>query len=232
MPIHDSRLKIFADKDGNIGPERLKELVDKGIIPETILEFIAYRTPSDAEHSVIPCRIKGFIANTGGATIRMPKEIMVMTGHDYDGDKMRCHFKDFRLIELNGNEIELSDEDIIRMILDVEKIDNSKLFKVEAYEYDYDKPAIENSLKARNNARVELMFSELTSPAGSQRMIIPGGCDETKVIAKSLYLVRASSDEAIQRKIADILSRQGMDRQAANATVKRSVSLYNSLICS
>lgn len=229
MPIHDSRLKMFADNDGNIGPERLKELVDGGVIPESILEFIAYRTPSDAEHSVIPCRIKGFIANTGGATIRMPKEIMVMTGHDYDGDKMRCHFKEFRLVDKEGSELELSDEDIALMVLGQKDI-NPSFRKVEAYEYDYDKPAIENSLKARNNARVELMFSELTSPAGSQRMIIPGGCDETKVIAKSLYLVRAATNDEVKSKIVDVLVSQGMDRRDAYSAVRRTTSLYNTLI--
>ena len=219
MPIHDSRLKLFADKNGNIGPERLRKLIEDGTIPESMLEFIAYRTPSDAEHSVIPCRIKGFYANTGGATIKMPKEIMVMTGHDYDGDKMRCHFKDFRLVDKEGNEVDLSDADIVKMMLG-QKAVNPSWKKCEVYEYDYDATPLENSLKARNNARVELMFAQLTSPAGSRRVLIPGGCDESKVMAKTLYLVRASSDEAVKNKLSELLG----------SPVGSTTSLYNTLV--
>lgn len=227
LPIHDSRLKIFADENGNIGPERLKELVANGTIPESMLEFIAYRTPSDAEHSVIPCRIKGFISNTAGATIRMPKEIMVMTGHDYDGDKMRCHFKNFRLIDRNGDDIDSTT--FMRMVMGQIPV-NANMRKVEVYEYDYDKSPLENTQQARDNARVELMFAELTSPAGSRRMIIPGGCDESKVIAKSLYLVRVASDGTAQRKISDQLQKQGMDAENANRAVKSAERLYDILI--
>lgn len=257
LPIHDSRLKVFTDENGEIRPERLKELVEQGVIPEQILNFIAYRTPSDAEHSVIPCRIKGFIANTAGATIRMPKEIMVMTGHDYDGDKMRCHFANFS-VEWDGDKIrkaydryqQPSDKDLMLSILGMgesqEDITSYESFakmvksrnnpsrdeyrKVTYTAYDYEKSALENSEDARNNARVELMFAELTSPAGSRRMIIPGGCDETKVIAKSMYLVRAAKDKDVQGKIADKLIEQGVNPDAAHAAVRRTVSLYDKLI--
>lgn len=218
MPIHDSRLKMFADEDGNIGPDRLQKLIDNGTIPESMLEFIAYRTPSDAEHSVIPCRIKGFVANTGGATIMMPKEIMVMTGHDYDGDKMRCHFKNFKVVDKEENEIQFDDYDLVRMILGQKSTNEWRKCVVE--EYDYAKSALENTQAARANARVELMFSELTSPAGSRRMLIPGGCSETKVIAKSMQIVRASRDTAVSRKLAEILGH----------SVKDKTELYNSLI--
>lgn len=253
LPIHDSRLLQFADENGNITYEMLYGkkgrdgkrhggLIERGVIPESVLNFIAYRTPSDAEHSVIPCRIKGFIANTAGATIRMPKEIMVTTGHDYDGDKMRCHFADFTVgwdeealsreyqKYLNGS----SDTDVIRYILGQEEhaytpderenlteeefkkrfkraerqIGSNRFKKVNYIAYDYNKSALENSKQARANARVELMFSQLTSPAGSKRVIIPGGCDESKVIAKTLYLVRSTDDNDNKKKIADELLRQ------------------------
>ena len=204
IPIHDSRLKMFADKDGTISPEKLRELEGNGTIPASMLEFICYRTPSDAEHSVIPCRIKGFIANTGGATIIMPKEIMVMTGHDYDGDKMRCHFKNFRIVDKDNNEIYLSDEELVQMMLGQLPV-NKNFRKVDVEQYDYDKSPLENSVNARNNARVELMFSQLTSVDGSRRMIIPGGCDDSKVVAKSMYLVRAARDEDARNKIFELI---------------------------
>ena len=198
MPIHDERLRRFVDENGVISPARLRNFVDRGIIPSSALEFIAYRTPSDAEHSVIPCKIKGLIAGTGGANIYMPKEVMVMTGHDYDGDKMRCHFRNFHLEDMEAG----SEEDIVKTILGKESIGKVFPQRVVVDEYDYEKEPWENSQKARDNARIDIIFGMLTSPQGSRRMLIPGGCDESKVYAKTLYLTSTSVDESSQIKLA------------------------------
>lgn len=251
MPIHDSRLLEFADENGNIGPKRLRWLVDNNYIPSDILEFIAYRTPSDAEHSIIPCRIKGFVANTGGATIVMPKEVMVMTGHDYDGDKMRCHFKNFS-VEWNKKLIEdfyndrlaennPGDSDIYQLksfdafynwfISEKNQEYDKKSYRHIKYEkYDYEKSVLENSKTARDNARVELLFAQLTSPAGSRRMIIPGGCDETKVIAKSMYIMKMLRDDSFKLKIEKALVDSGMDKSKAESLITNPSSLYSALI--
>ncbi len=230
MPIHDSRLKVFADKNGGISPARLQELIDDGVIPESLLEFVAYRTPSDAEHSVIPCRVKGFTANIEGATIEMPKEIMVMTGHDYDGDKMRCHFKNFHLVDRDGDDVKLGNVDGLRIILGQMEYDDARFRKCVLDEYDYDKSPLENTAAARNNARIEIFFSQLTSPQGSRRVLIPGGCDETKVIAKSIFITRAAADEQMREVIAGALQKQGMQEADAKAVVKDSAALYDTLI--
>ena len=140
---------------------------------------------------------------------------------------MRCHFKNFRLIDRNGDDIDSTT--FMRMVMGQIPV-NANMRKVEVYEYDYEKSPLENTQQARDNARVELMFAELTSPAGSRRMIIPGGCDESKVIAKSLYLVRAASNETAQRKISDQLRKQGMDAETANRAVKSAERLYDILI--
>ncbi len=223
----DSRLRCFADADGNIGPARLRELVNK-VIPESMLEFIAYRTPSDAEHSVIPCRIKGFMANLGGANIMVPKEVMKMTGHDYDGDKLRCQFKSFRIIDKSGLEAKLDANGVLRMVLGMDNV-NEKMRKCEVYEYNYDQSALENTRQARANAKVELMFAQLTSPSGSRRMMMPGDFTASKVIAKSMYLVRASKDYNAAGKIAEALISHGMDKVDAVSAVRTPARLYKRL---
>ena len=166
--INDSRLERFTDPDGTIPPAKLRRLVKEGAIPEEILKFIAYRTPSDAEHSLLPLRIKGFFAKSGGPKIVVAKEAMAMTGHDYDGDKLRCHFIDFNanwdeerieseyeklgLGRLTGNE---STEAKIILEQDpkaLDSLDNFKryiksqknpnrdeYYKIEPIRYDYDK---------------------------------------------------------------------------------------------
>ena len=96
IAINDSRLEAYADPDGSIPPAKLRKLVKDGVIDERTLQFVAYRTPSDAEHSILPLKIKGFLPKSSGANIIIAKEAMTMTGHDYDGDKLRCHFQEFR----------------------------------------------------------------------------------------------------------------------------------------
>ena len=217
----------IADENGNIDSKRMQELIDKGVIPESMLEFIAYRTPSDAEHSVIPCRVKGVTSNLGGANILMPKEIMVMTGHDYDGDKMRCHFKNFRIVDKDGSDV--SDFDKIQMVLGLQKV-NEAFRRCEVYEYDYSKDnPLDNSQEARNNAKVELMFSMITSPEGTRRMLIPGAIDESKVMAKTLNLVRMAKDKVAQQKIAEAIVSQNMDAATAQSAVRNTYKLFNVL---
>ncbi len=228
MPLNDSRLKVFADSDGKITPERLQELIDNKTIPEEMLEFVAYRTPSDAEHSVIPCRIKGFTSPADGPSIKMPKEVMVLTGHDYDGDKMRCHFKSFRLVDRSDTETELTDDEVTQMILGQKSV-NPEFKKCVLDEYDYSKPAYENTRAARVNERVSLFFAQLTSPAGSRRVLIPGGCDMTKVYAKSIYLVAASRNPSQMEVIRKALSNLGMAEAQIRSVTSDTSSLYDYL---
>jgi len=228
MPLNDSRLKVFADSDGKITPERLQELIGSKTIPEEMLEFVAYRTPSDAEHSVIPCRIKGFTSPADGPSIKMPKDVMVLTGHDYDGDKMRCHFKSFRLVDRSDSDTELTDDEVTQMILG-QKAVNPEFKKCVLDEYDYSKPAYENTRAARVNERVSLFFAQLTSPAGSRRVLIPGGCDMTKVYAKSIYLAAASRNPSQMEVIRKALSNLGMAGVQIRSVTSDTSSLYDYL---
>ncbi len=214
IPIHDSRLLKYADSNGNITPANLDKLVSKNIIPESILNFLAYRTPSDAEHSVIPCRIKGFISNAGGPSIRLPREIMAMTGHDYDGDKMRCHFKEFRtgwdnkairkdfetfsdteavqaILSTNSDPTLTPYEVFRRNVTSDSNPEAEKYRVIKSIDYDYSKTPLENigensNYDALNNALVDLLFAQLTSENGGLKMFIPGGSGETATYADEI----------------------------------------------
>ena len=229
LPLTDSRLKLFADEDGKITPARLRELVKDGTIPESMLEFVAYRTPSDAAHSLIPCRVKGFTSPIDGPSIKMPRDIMVMTGHDYDGDKVRCHFKTFKLVEKDAEETELTDDEVTQMILGQKPVDvNFKKCVVE--EYDYSKSSSENSATARANAKVELLFAQLTSPAGSRRVIIPGGSGVTATYAKAHFMMSMLKDEESQEKVKKALVKvMKMSSEEAEALIDEKAKLYKYL---
>lgn len=224
LPIHDSRLKQFTDENGNISAKRLQKLIDEKVIPESLLEFIAFRTPSDAEHSIIPCRIKCFTAPIEGATIRMPKEVMKMTGHDFDGDKIRCYFKQFNV----SDEISENKLDIVKTVLGQQGV--GSISKLVVDEYDYGKSPFDNSQEARDNARVELMFAKATSSFGSRMMIIPGGCEETSILAKTLYIIRSSRNDSDKVKIANSLIEQGLDESIAYKVVLDTKDLYHTLM--
>ena len=223
-PMYDSRFVQFADKNGNITPAALRKLNKDGYIPESVLNFIAYRTPSDAEHSIIPCRIKGFISNTAGASIRMPQEIMKMTGHDYDGDKMRCHFKEFTTgwnYDMIANDFrKFQDTEFVQAVIQKDadptltpyevfkrnitsgQNPNSEQYRaLKEVKYNYDKSPLDNigsdgNYNALNNALVDLIFAQLTSENGGLKMFIPGGCEETKQYANSIGTRQSGSATA------------------------------------
>lgn len=232
VPIFDKRLKRFADEQGNISPDRLQALVKEGAIPESLLEFIAYRTPSDGAHSVIPCRIKGFVSNLNGANIIMPKEVMLLTGHDYDGDKMRCHFKAFELVDKEYNEDDFSDAELAQQVLVQKELPKeSDWIKCVVEEYDFDKTPLENSREARYNARVSLMFAQQTSKFGSRRMFIPGGCGQTKKYAYTHAIMKLLSDESSRQLLGDALRDVlGLDVATINSLLSDRVKLYNRLV--
>ncbi|MBQ9312807.1 MAG: hypothetical protein IJ213_07170, partial [Bacteroidales bacterium] len=55
-------------------------------------EFMAYRVPTEGNCSVFPCKIKKFLNRYAGDAIVLPKEIVLLTGSDFDVDKDFCHF--------------------------------------------------------------------------------------------------------------------------------------------
>lgn len=247
ITLHDSRLEPFADEYGAIGPERLQQLVDDKIIPEELLRFVAYRTPSDDIHSILPLRIKGFLPKTFGANIMVPKEVMNMTGHDFDGDKLRCHFQEFKIDF--GQEIEdayaaqTSDaNNIVRAILNNENDENAdaaveskrsfrnrwaqdtshyKPGTISMYQFDYSKKAYQNGQLERDNAKVQLAYAILTSPAGSRRLIIPGGSSETDVMGAAFEIARkVHADKGLADKIHNAFPKEKINFSSNSAMLE------------
>lgn len=95
LPIYDSRFKKYADRFGNISRAKLEQMKEDGIITDSLLNFVAYRTPSDGPHSTIPFHVVGFKSNITGGGMITTRDADVMLGQDKDGDKMLAHFKDF-----------------------------------------------------------------------------------------------------------------------------------------
>lgn len=239
--LHDDRLLEFADENGFLGPERIQYLLDHNIIDPKVLECIGYRTPSDAEHSIIPIRIVGFMVNASGADIILPRDVMKMTGHDYDGDKLRVHFHDFE-IEWDDEKIQKEYErrhatdpeykdmslgTFIKMVKSNNNPKRAEYKRTKVYTLDYASvlsnegvvkhPAelefsdYSSRIKTYDNAMVDLIFAQLTSPEGSGRMVIPGGAGDSGKYARTMELIRLShqageSGKAVRTGLAKYFS--------------------------
>lgn len=174
----------YLDNDGGISTETLQRLIAEGKIDEDALRFMCYRTPADAEHSAFPCIIKYFMAPFCGNSIRMPKEAMVMDGHDYDGDKKRCHFKELTVVA--G-----------KIIADVGEADAALDSLNEDQLY---------------NRSINLMLAKMRSECGNKQLI-PGGAGELSQIARVLHIFQATRSKAAREAIALPLAKMRLQKK-------------------
>lgn len=71
------------------------EAVKRKVIDPEMLKAIGYRIPTEDKYSMAPMRIKGFMPRAAGEAIMMPKDITLLTGSDFDIDKMYIMLKAF-----------------------------------------------------------------------------------------------------------------------------------------
>lgn len=76
-----------------------------------ILNFIAYRIPTERDYSMINCRVKRFSRKEAGGTIKVPPQGTTIAGFDFDIDKLyfmrRQYRKRSRYIEADFSKDEL-----------------------------------------------------------------------------------------------------------------------------
>ena len=85
----------FYIKDKIQGLLNSKGIIDMNRIDPKLLEVIGYRIPTEDKYSMLPLKIVGFLPQEGGTAIIMPKEVTVLTGSDFDVDKMYLIFPEY-----------------------------------------------------------------------------------------------------------------------------------------
>ena len=66
--------------------------------------MVGYRIPTESKYSMVPIKIKGFLALNSGEGIMLPAEITAMSGSDFDVDKMYVmRYSLIRVEDENGN---------------------------------------------------------------------------------------------------------------------------------
>ena len=96
MPAYSqSMVEELMDENGNLD---INKRNNKGelILPEELRDLIGYRIPTEDKYSMTPIRIKGFLPQESGSAIMLPKEITLLSGSDYDIDKLYVMLPEFR----------------------------------------------------------------------------------------------------------------------------------------
>lgn len=77
MPYtYSNQLAQLADENGMIDPSKVED--------KELLKVICYRIPTEDKYSAVPLRIKGFSSPAEGGIIKLPSDILTVTGSDLD----------------------------------------------------------------------------------------------------------------------------------------------------
>ena len=72
---------------------------------------------------------------------------------------------------------------------------------IEKVKYDYNKPAHEQSLVARNNALIDMMWGVLTNADTTSKILNPGGFDPQKRAARVVTILQSVSDTKLAKAL-------------------------------
>lgn len=89
LPVYSETLKKYLKKYPN-------GILDLNELPKELREVIGYRSPTEAKYSINRLYIKGFLPASTGEPIILPSEITLLSGSDYDVDKLFLLFNEFR----------------------------------------------------------------------------------------------------------------------------------------
>jgi muramidase (phage lysozyme)/soluble cytochrome b562 len=128
MAPHHPLIIALANEYGVVTPEMVVKAYGEEVA-DGLLNFMAYRIPTEGAYSIYKLKVKYFLPDGSGAQIMLPAEATSVTGLDFDIDKMYALYKtvtsDFDIEELRGvyqtyldaNEIDTEiDNDVARQI--------------------------------------------------------------------------------------------------------------------
>lgn len=97
--------------------------------------------------------------------------------------------------------------------------------KIEKVKYDFNKSPQENSLKARNNLLIDMMYGVLTNADTASKILNPGGFDYQKKSARIMTILNDSYESDLAQALKDV----GVK---LNKTVQKGVKSYPKSIAS
>lgn len=97
--------------------------------------------------------------------------------------------------------------------------------KIEKVKYDFNKSPQENSLKARNNLLIDMMYGVLTNADTASKILNPGGFDYQKKAARIMTILNDSYESDLAQALKDV----GVE---LNKTVQKGEKFYPKSIAS
>ena len=195
LPLFDdSLLTDFPDGKGGVDIEALKKANPK------LLDMLGYRIPTESKYSMIPIKVKGFLPKEAGEGIMMPKEITLLSGSDFDIDKLY-------IMRYSFNKKPKFKKTTIKQIADFLNVDYAEVAK-ELYsnnsnltqeqkrqvhsigdrqvKYDYVMPT--QGRQKNNNTIIDYSLGFLTAQSAMEQFFTPGNFEKPKRIG---YLITA-----------------------------------------
>ena len=95
----------FAKQMGVFYDKKKKEFISNSefSVPEVLAKLFALRIPTQDKHSALAVKIVDFMDATNGSTISVAREIVEVSGADFDIDKLFAHMKDIFYNNKTGN---------------------------------------------------------------------------------------------------------------------------------
>ena len=223
MPIPSAEIeKALTKYDSNGHPYIMSvdEAVKEGILNEEMLQAIGYRIPTEDKYSMIPMKIKGFLPKAAGEALMLPKEITLLTGSDFDVDKIYVMLKTFEYKErtnwsqlkkdfLNTKNVKGEERKKLKNNLDmtVQQIQfgqefSEGSFEMEVHDYYSDNKSkykksgfelVKKGTSGRNNKIFDLQWAVLTNADTMSKMFNPGSFDVQKKTARIVRILQETT---------------------------------------
>ena len=197
-------------------------------LPEDLRKLIGYRVPTEDKYSMAPLYIKGFLPQQNGSAIMLPAEITTLSGSDFDVDKMYIMLPEFRIKkydfrrarqDFKGEQRVLDElaslfkegslmDDFANAPIEFkewfkENKEKYRLTKpiISKVKYDFNKSPQENSLEARNNLLIDMMWGVLTNADTASKILNPGGFDYQKKAARIVSILSSSYESNLRKDL-------------------------------
>lgn len=223
-------------------------------LPEDLRKLIGYRVPTEDKYSMAPLYIKGFLPQQNGSAIMLPAEITTLSGSDFDVDKMYIMLPEFRVkkydmrqaredyARMNSlfNQVlsQFTHSQLAEDILNADTDDFKEWFKenkekyrlakpiISKVKYDFNKSPQENSLEARNNLLIDMMYGVLTNADTASKILNPGGFDYQKRAARIMSILNASYESDLAKALNEGGVKFNKTIKRAGKEIKAPISSY------
>lgn len=223
-------------------------------LPEDLRKLIGYRVPTEDKYSMAPLYIKGFLPQQNGSAIMLPAEITTLSGSDFDVDKMYIMLPEFRIrkydmrqaredyARMNSlfNQVlsQFTHSQLAEDILNADTDDFKEWFKenkekyrlakpiISKVKYDFNKSPQENSLEARNNLLIDMMYGVLTNADTASKILNPGGFDYQKKAARIMTILNDSYESDLAQALKNIGIELNKTVQKGGKSYPKSIASY------